>query len=64
MVYSIEPAKCAFPEWIAFENQPLSPNQIDENNERHKSPLTISQFLIALLKGEVMGFVQPKQNQI
>lgn len=57
IVYSIKPAKCSFPEWI---DRPID----DALMPSEKRPLTIKEFFLALIKGEAMGFMQPKQMPI
>lgn len=57
IVYSIKPAKCSFPEWIDRPND-------DKLLSAEKPPPTIKQFFLALIKGEAMGFMQPKQMPI
>lgn len=57
IVYAIKPAKCSFPEWIDRPND-------EKLTSNEKSPLTIKQFFLALIKGEAMGFMQPKQMPI
>lgn len=57
IVYSIEPAKCSFPEWIY---RPTADSPVTTETP----PLTIKQFFVALIKGEAMGFMQPKQMPI
>lgn len=57
IVYAIKPAKCPFPDWI----ERRSDNKMSNND---RQPLTIKEFFMALIKGEAMGFMQPKQMPI
>lgn len=57
ILYSIKPTKCSFPEWI---DRPIDDTLMPTDGP----PLTIKQFFLALIKGEAMGFMQPKQMPI
>lgn len=54
-IYSIKPAETSFPSWID-----LSSN-IDDFEKLYKRPMSLKQYLMALINSEVMGFIQPKQ---